>query len=218
MPKFHKVEQGDCLASIAAKYGFTDLHTIYDHPKNATLKGNRPHPNVLAPEDIVYIPDKQEKQEARGTAKQHHFQLPNTRLPLRIVLRDPEGQPYANKRYQLKLEECVLHGASDGSGVIEQKIPIDATEADLTVWVAEDVGRCQKLHRTLKISYLDPVKEISGIQARLNNLGYECGTVDGIIGPMTKSALEKFQEQNGLAISGEVDAATQSKLLDCHGC
>ncbi|WP_404820384.1 peptidoglycan-binding protein [Lacrimispora sp. HJ-01] len=36
----------------------------------------------------------------------------------------------------------------------------------------------------------------------MNERGYDCGTPDGIMGKKTKSALMKFQEDNGLTVDG----------------
>jgi hypothetical protein len=38
----HVVKQGESLASIAKKYGFTDWWAIYNHPSNADFKRKRP--------------------------------------------------------------------------------------------------------------------------------------------------------------------------------
>ena len=57
----HSVAPGDCITSIACKYGFTDIRTLWDHPKNAHLRRIRPNPNLLDPKDQVFIPDKQQK-------------------------------------------------------------------------------------------------------------------------------------------------------------
>jgi peptidoglycan hydrolase-like protein with peptidoglycan-binding domain len=50
------------------------------------------------------------------------------------------------------------------------------------------------------------------IQPALNQRGYSAGTADGVFGPRTCSALEKFQRDNGLPVAGTVDQATAEKL------
>jgi len=42
-------------------------------------------------------------------------------------------------------------------------------------------------------------------QETLNSLGYDCGTPDGIVGQNTTAAIKRFQEDNGLFVSGVVD-------------
>lgn len=57
-------------------------------------------------------------------------------------------------------------------------------------------------------------EELRQIQKSLSEKGYEPGVADGIFGKKTKAALEKFQEENGLVVTGKVDAATKGLLLD----
>jgi N-acetylmuramoyl-L-alanine amidase len=65
---------------------------------------------------------------------------------------------------------------------------------------------------------LDPVQEVSGVQGRLNNLGFPCGPVDGVLGSMTQAALRAFQAHVGIDPSGEVDTQTRERLVAEHGC
>ena len=56
----------------------------------------------------------------------------------------------------------------------------------------------------------DAVKEL---QNALMSLGvFVPGGADGVFGPATKTAVSNFQRWNGLAVSGEVDAATATRL------
>lgn len=38
------------------------------------------------------------------------------------------------------------------------------------------------------------------VQEKLNNLGYSCGTADGIAGNNTMNAIHEFQKSNGLGV------------------
>ncbi len=49
-------------------------------------------------------------------------------------------------------------------------------------------------------------------QQRLNQLGYNVGTPDGAAGPRTAAGLRAFQQDNGLAVTGRLDAATMDVL------
>jgi hypothetical protein len=57
-------------------------------------------------------------------------------------------------------------------------------------------------------------KEVSDLQLRLINLNYPLSIygIDGIFGPETKGAVEKFQEQNGLEINGIAGPETLALL------
>ena len=43
--------------------------------------------------------------------------------------------------------------------------------------------------------------------------GISSGSLDGLMGPQTRSALRAFQQKENLPVSGELDAATRGKLL-----
>jgi peptidoglycan hydrolase-like protein with peptidoglycan-binding domain len=50
------------------------------------------------------------------------------------------------------------------------------------------------------------------IQIRLKAAGFDPGRVDGIMGPRTKAALQKYQAARGLADSGKPDEKTLKSL------
>jgi hypothetical protein len=217
MAIYHTVEQGECLAGIARQYGFTDYQKVYNCPENAQLRQDRPNPNILLPGDQIYIPDKDLKQHSGGTEQRHSFKLDSDKTQLRLVIADTDGKPYGGNRYELKVETAIFTGTTGSDGLIEQVIPADAETGELTVWWTEGPPPITCTW-TLDIGHLDPVEEVSGIQARLNNLGFNSGGVDGIIGPKTIAAVSDFQEANNLTIDGIPGPITQAKLKQLHGC
>ncbi|THF60663.1 peptidoglycan-binding protein [Pseudothauera rhizosphaerae] len=50
-------------------------------------------------------------------------------------------------------------------------------------------------------------------QSKLNQLGFDVGTPDGKMGSKTRAALQQFQADRNLPITGRLDAATQAELL-----
>lgn len=54
--------------------------------------------------------------------------------------------------------------------------------------------------------------EVTQVQTRLKNWGYYTGSVDGIFGQQTQSAVIYFQQKNGLTADGIVGAATLRAL------
>ena len=52
------------------------------------------------------------------------------------------------------------------------------------------------------------------IQYKLNLLGYNCGTEDGIAGRKFDTAVKQFQRKNGLAVDGAVGIMTWNKLFN----
>jgi Putative peptidoglycan binding domain len=215
----HTVKQGEYLSSIALDFGFSHWQTIYNHPQNADFKKKRPNPDILFPGDQVFIPDKEEKKESCSTDQKHEFQLKGLKAWLKIVLKDYDGKALAHQPYTLKVARLTLKGTTDGSGSLQQKIPIGIDTGEL---------RLHKFNLTwnLRIGHLDPVHDegtntaiISGIQARLNNLGYHCGNVDGVLGPKTTQALKAFQRA-ALGYNdpdGKPDKQTRDSLRQQHG-
>lgn len=55
--------------------------------------------------------------------------------------------------------------------------------------------------------------DVKKLQNRLNEMGYSVGTADGDFGNKTKSAIEQFQKDNGLDVTGVADQATQELLF-----
>ena len=54
--------------------------------------------------------------------------------------------------------------------------------------------------------------QVRTLQTKLNNWGYNCGTVDGIFGSKTLAAVKQFQKNNGLTVDGIVGAKTAAVL------
>lgn len=51
------------------------------------------------------------------------------------------------------------------------------------------------------------------VQRRLRRLGHEPGPVDGLYGPLTQGAVERFQQRHGLAVDGIVGRQTRRTLF-----
>ncbi len=226
MPTSYSVEQGDCLSSIAQKFGFLNWRSIYDHPSNADFKKARPDPAVIYPGDALTIPDaKRSTKSAPAKLEQRNrFQVALPRTLLRIQVKDEEEKPLASKKYELRLSDTdVRRGSTDGDGIVEQKIAATATTAKLLVFDGD--AKTGPLYVwDVAIGHLHPVDTLSGAKARLNNLGYFCGDTDDdvdsdpdAIDALTALALAGFQEANGLDRTGELDDGTQKKLIEIHG-
>ena len=207
MPQY-TVKQGDCISSIAEKYGLF-WEQVWDHPDNSQLKEKRKDPNVLNPGDKVFVPDKEEKEASGATEQRHKFRKKGVPAKLHLqVLRDDE--PRANESYTLTVDGNLYSGTTDADGRLEQTVPPGAKNAKLLVGESQD-------EYVLNLGHIAPVDKVPGIQARLNNLGFYSGKLDGVLGPETTAALKRFQTKYGLPASGDLDEATKNKLLDVHG-
>jgi hypothetical protein len=222
MPTTHTVVQGDCLANVARDYGFGDWHTIYDDPRNADLKAKRPNPNVLYPGDQLYIPDITQRDESCQTDLNHRFQLLAQPTYLNLCIKDPSGKPISGAKYILILEDApgeteklTLHGKTDGGGWIKHKISPVSEYGTLQVWPnPADHEIFFKWH--IKLGHLDPLETTSGVKARLNNLGYDCGDPNSMDDDLYHQMVRQFQRDHELQEDGIVGPQTRDKLNQEH--
>jgi hypothetical protein len=206
MPKL-TVQQGDSIPSLAVENGFF-WETIWNHPENAQLKAKRKTPNQLFPGDEVFVPELRKKTESRPVDACHAFKRKGIPAKLRVRLLRLD-EPRKNEPYVLDIDGTLYKGTTDGDGKIEQFMPPDAKNAQLMLQGGKEVVN-------LRIGHLDPIDEISGVQQRLNNLGFNAGSEDGELDDQTRAALMEFQEKYGLKASGEIDEATRAKLKSLH--
>lgn len=206
----HKVRKGDCVASIAAEYGFADWRAVWNHPGNADLRARRKSPNVLLEGDDVVLPEPRKVMATVPAGKDHRFVLRLPRARLRLELHDRRGRALASRRFELTVGGETLSGTTDDAGRIDEPIPARAQEAELRVFLDGD----RELEIPLAVGHLDPEDSESGVRQRLRNLGYlrEREPDDEVI----TSALREFQRDNGLELTGSADDATQGQLRHHH--
>lgn len=210
MPEQHEVQLGECISSIAFQYGFFP-DTIWDHPSNSQLRSEREDPNVLAPGDVVNVPDKRPKEYTRSTGERHRFQKKNVPAMLNLTILD-DGVARAFEPFEAIIDGEVVKGATDGDGAISIPISPLAKRAKITVGDGDD-----KLVYELRLGHLPPIDRVEGVQARLENLSYPCGDEQGEVGPATLASMHSFQADHGLPQSDEIDDALRNKLVELHG-
>ncbi len=57
-----------------------------------------------------------------------------------------------------------------------------------------------------------PENLIRAVQEKLNAMGFDAGTADGIIGPNTRRAIRNFQQDTGMEVDGQISSALLEKL------
>lgn len=205
----HRVAQGECVAQLAKRHGLLP-DTIWRHPANRTLREARPGGRVLLPGDRLHVPERRRKEHPAVTEQRHRFVRKGLPARLRLRLRR-EGEPRADVAYRLEVDgRIVAEGRSDAEGRIVERIAPDARRGRL---VLRDTGEVIPL----RLGHLDPPDSITGAQSRLRNLGRYAGAVDGRAGAQTRLALEAFQAEQRLAVTGELDADTAAALRERHG-
>lgn len=210
MPQ-HTVAQGDCMMSIAEEYGFL-WQTLWNHPDNAELKRIRKDPNILFPGDIVAIPEKNRREEEAPTGKRSEFVKKIGRAQVRLRLLDTKRRPRPNVRFLAVVDGEASSGSSDGDGFITISVRLNARHLHLRV---EQGSRIEEYN--LSLGAIDPIAELSGVQQRLANLGYPCGSEQETMGELTREAIRAFQKERNLEVTGQLDDATRQQLGALHG-
>jgi len=215
MPIDHKVEDGECISSIAHKYGMLP-DTIWNDPANAELKSKRKTPNVLMAGDTVVIKDLEKKEAACSTGGRHRFsKKKGTGSVLKLVIEDEEMKPRANVKFVIAIGGTITSGSTDGSGRINHPVPPNARSGRLVVG---DAAKGEDLQEyDLVLGGLDPIDTMTGVQQRLRNLGFYHGTVDGKNGTLTKEAIANYQAAHDIKTTGKPDDSTRQKMQEEHG-
>lgn len=208
MSSEHRVRQGECISSIAFKYGFF-ADTLWEHRDNTGLKQEREDPDVLLPGDIVKVPELRQKEEPAATGARHSFRRKGVPKKLKVCFTDWKGEPYRNMYYRIEVDGHLSEGTTDTDGSLDHGI----SPAALFAKIFFDNGH----EYEIELGHLDPVSETIGVQQRLRNLGYYNGAVDGELNDATREALRAFQTAQGLEVTGEPDDPTCQTLVDENG-
>lgn len=210
----HFAGQNDCLTSLAATEGFAGLSEIYNHPDNSVLKQKRDNPDVLCARDKIRIPELRLQRLPVATESRHRFRrkLPIARLRLQLL--DEDAGPLADLQFKLTLVGAVREGVTDSDGRLDVDVPPTEERALLQLWT----GNGQPAEWDIQLGRLQPVEAISGLQARLTNLGIDVGAIDGVPGPMTAEGVRLFQTENDLLVDGVSGPKTQTALKRVYGC
>lgn len=206
--KTHPAQQGECISSIAESYGFFP-ETLWEYAANRELKKLRKDPSILMEGDLVAIPHLREKEEDVKIGNRYTVRTKG--VPEKLIIQfDIGGEPRAGEGYVLDIDGTLSEGNTDSDGMLDIWIPPNAKKGKISFPDSGD-------EYELELGYLNPIEEISGVQARLANLGYDMDEVSGEMTNATRRALRMFQVENDLPETGEPDAATLRKLEEVYG-
>ena len=83
-------------------------------------------------------------------------------------------------------------------------------QGDVVECIISEDGKTVTKIRKIQTAYSK--ETVLELQKKLTVLGYDPGPMDGLWGKKTKTVLEKFQRDNGLSLTGELDEQTKQKL------
>jgi hypothetical protein len=196
MPQKHLIEKGESVISLSDQLGFF-AETIWNHGENSDLRDKREDMNILMPGDILYIPDKTQKEVEKSIDQRHIFRRKGIPALFRLQLFVGE-EPRARQKYKLTVDGKTVYGTANEQGVVTKYISAQAKEGELVIGP-------DRLRIQLYFGYLDPLREWIGVKKRLVNLGYDCGELDNAPNDETRRALHLFQKRFSIKPSGEVD-------------
>jgi len=214
--KTRTVQQGECLLSLAYEEGLP-WDRIWNDPANRELKDKRKQPGILCPGDSVSIPEPRPRQEKGNTEEKHRFRM-RSKVELRVHVHEIDGAPRADLPYYVEIDGRKYRGLTkktDKDGLCVAHVPANAVRGSLVVGEQEDVY-------DLWIGYLDPAVTVTGLHARLENVGFTAGGVETPYDEQSFVAMSQFLHAVGKNPS-ETDPAnpedekSRTALQDWYG-
>lgn len=206
---YHTVSEGDCLSSIADAHGFF-WETLWNAPENAELRERCKDPNTLSVGDRVFVPEKRMKSFMRATGAKHTFKVKGVPVKFRVALAWGD-EARANEPYRMVIDGETYEGVTTGEGVVEVNIKPGARRGTLIVGEGE-----RQTEYDLRLGALPSVETVMGALERLQNMGFYDGEPTETLSDEAHAALSAFQQSQGIDVTGELDAATRSKLRELH--
>ncbi len=218
MGKHHIVESGEHASGIAVKYGYQSFEPIWKAAENADLREVRKNPQVLLAGDDIYIPERKTKKFSVTTGQNHTFHVTRARLELRLRLLTSQGKPAGGLSVMSRVDKVETASDTTGAGDLTIVVSPQSTFATVEITTAEAEGERLPLELVFAIGGLDPIDEVFGAKSRLSNLGYLTSAPDDpFADEELELAVEEFQADHDLTITGALDDATNAKLLEVHG-
>ncbi len=151
---------------------------------------------------------------------------PSNELPppeKRPVLREGDSGDYVYALQQMLISIGYLVDAADGKFGPKTAAAVRAFQRDnrltvdgivgISTWRALDAATATpKPPSRPTLSVGSKGEYVVQLQERLKQLGFFNGTVDGVFGPLTESAVRSFQASKGLVANGIVDSITWDAL------
>jgi hypothetical protein len=195
------IRQGDYLLKVAYENGF-DADTVWGSSKNADLRMLRRDPNILAPGDVLYVPDPPDppKSTALSTGSTNSFVSPAPQTPVTVKFSEPRLVSQACTIAELP---DLIGLSTDGNGVLTFQAPVSLETVTIAL-----VDASPAVTFTCELGHLDPIDTLSGVFQRLQNLGYidddaefEQDDLDLLRGGLNALKISIVGPPSGLALS-----------------
>jgi hypothetical protein len=220
----YKVAQGDRLPTIAREKGFARWQTIWNFKGNAALKELRGSAHILLPGDEVAIPSKLAREaEVPGGTAEYVVQTAAEVLRVRFAaITSTEDHPVTYKATPDTGGAVV--GVLPDNRKLEIDLPPDTTKVRVELSRKSDGnadasdGDDSKPFASYDFTTggLDPASEVSGVQARLLNLGLYSGGITGNLDDATRAAIAHFRWAKLRDRKDDMDEDFLSALKETH--
>jgi N-acetylmuramoyl-L-alanine amidase len=211
----YEVKQGDRLPTIGRDKGFLRWQTIWNFKGNADLRKLRGTAHILLPGDKVSIPSKFSREaEVPGGTSEYVVQTAAEVLRVCFAVGwDWDENPVS---YTAKPDSGGpdISGPLDSEGWMEIDLPPNTRQVEVVLWT--EVPNIPIATYDLHVGEMDPIDEITGVQARLANLGYYDGEIDGDAQEVTAAAIAQFRREHGLPMGDQIDDDLRDALDGLH--
>lgn len=208
------IKQGDFLLTLAE--GF-DADVVWNHPKNEPLRKAGRDPHTLAPGDVIYLPEVERKWHRLRIGEVNTFVANTLYAEVTLTFTDRDGKALANAACKYEgLRGSDQPAQTDASGSVKlTRVPV-RPRYELVVELPEHKARFRVL-----VGHMDPITEATGVQKRLQNLGYGRSPLLALACALRRdrapaAALLAFQLDRALAPTGTHDNATREALASAH--
>jgi N-acetylmuramoyl-L-alanine amidase len=206
----HEVTQGETTVQLALAAGH-HWSTVWQHGQNASLRQLRKHHNVLFPGDRLFIPAIRPRQVSKPTDATHQFVRKGIPEKFNLQFLDYDNKPLANAPYVLTLDAFASTGNLDPDGWLRVFVRPDVRSGRIEVGPHGSLAACD-----LNFGHLDPLSTLTGVQARLRNLGLYDGPIDGETNDLLKEAIRAFRLAENLPEGDEIDDDFRQRLETTH--
>lgn len=207
MPTRVEAKKGDCVYSLAARAGVLP-EAVWNAEENAELRKKGRTAGELQPGDVVVLPDLRPRSVTKAVDQRHTFRRKGVPHLLRIRIMDFD-RPNADAKCCITVDGVSSEAKTDKDGWLVHPISPTAKKASILFGDGNEYE--------LLLGELPPAGEVSGVQARLQSLGFYAGPVDGQLSGPARDALARFQRSQALEATGAIDEATVARLLQLTG-
>lgn len=209
----HLVQDGECTARLAARYGYLP-ETVWEDPANAALRAARASMHILSPlGDTLVFPAQRRRELAVTPGVRYTVRRHSARANLAIRFLDESETARACQRYLMSLtmeDDAVAVrdriGTTDASGFLRERVAPTATSARIII----DSDGFRHVY-DVALSTVPPIETDAGLLRRLRNLGF---SPPGEGPDVLRRAVAAFQWDQGLEPTGMADEATTRALRD----